>query len=95
MLFCDPNNAPLLYIPDLALQVVNDWSIDLKQQFLRFLTGSDRLPQPGTEVLHMDLPFVAFTIQAHRTMLTRLPQVCLHGICKALHAEALKVTKVH
>lgn len=93
LLCCNFWSALLLHIQDLTVQVVNGWSIDLKQQFLRFLTGSDRLPQPGTEVLHMDLPFVAFTIEDHRTMLTRLPQVCLHGICKALHAVPLKVTE--
>lgn len=42
---------------------------------MRFLTGSDRLPQPGTEVLRIELPFVAFNRQDHQIMLTRLPQV--------------------
>lgn len=63
-----------------ALQVVNAWDSNLKQHFLFFVTGSQRLPQPNTELLHIELPFVAFDQRDHQLMLSRLPQVH-HVIC--------------
>lgn len=60
-----------------AVQVVNGWEDDLKQQFLFFVTGSRSLPQPRTELLHIELPFVAFDQRDHAIMLSRLPQVCI------------------
>ncbi|KAA6417402.1 MAG: ubiquitin- ligase [Trebouxia sp. A1-2] len=56
-------------------EVVNAWETELKQHFLFFLTGSRRLPQPHTEVLRIELPFVAFDLKDHTIMLSRLPQV--------------------
>ena len=61
-----------------VVQTVNGWSLELKRQLIHFWTGSDRLPQPLTEALYVELPFVAFNRQEHMTMLTRLPQVSLH-----------------
>lgn len=58
-----------------ALQVVNGWDMELKQQFVLFVTGSRRLPQPHTELLQVQLPFVAFDRRDHANMLSRLPQV--------------------
>ncbi|KAL0042458.1 hypothetical protein WJX79_000246 [Trebouxia sp. C0005] len=55
-------------------EVVNAWETELKQHFLFFLTGSRRLPQPHTEVLRIELPFVAFDLKDHTIMLSRLPQ---------------------
>lgn len=65
-----------------AVQVVNGWDIELKQQFLFFVTGSRRLPQPHTELLRIELPFVAFNQKDHANMLSRLPQVpaCYHEL---------------
>ena len=57
------------------LQVINAWETELKQHFLFFVTGSRRLPQPHTEVLRIELPFVAFDLKDHTIMLSRLPQV--------------------
>ena len=59
----------------MILQVINAWETELKQQFLFFVTGSRRLPQPHTEVLRIELPFVAFDLKDHTIMLSRLPQV--------------------
>lgn len=55
--------------------MVNAWETELKQHFLFFVTGSRRLPQPQTEVLRIELPFVAFDQKDHMAMLSRLPQV--------------------
>ena len=55
--------------------MVNGWDIELKQQFVLFVTGSRRLPQPHTELLQIQLPFVAFDNRDHENMLSRLPQV--------------------
>ena len=68
-------------------QVLNGWSVELKQQLVHFLTGSHRLPQPLTEVLRIELPFVAYSRQEHQTMLARLPQVrCCHTVA---HVNAM------
>ncbi|KAL3154788.1 hypothetical protein ABBQ38_011331 [Trebouxia sp. C0009 RCD-2024] len=56
-------------------EVVNGWDMELKQQFVLFVTGSRRLPQPHTELLQVQLPFVAFDRRDHANMLSRLPQV--------------------
>ncbi|DBA90336.1 TPA: hypothetical protein ACH3X1_003619 [Trebouxia sp. C0004] len=55
-------------------EVINAWETELKQHFLFFVTGSRRLPQPHTEVLRIELPFVAFDLKDHSIMLSRLPQ---------------------
>ncbi|DBB05828.1 TPA: hypothetical protein ACH3X3_009841 [Trebouxia sp. C0006] len=62
---------------DLAMcmwEVINAWETELKQHFLFFVTGIRRLPQPHTEVLRIELPFVAFDLKDHTIMLSRLPQ---------------------
>jgi len=59
----------------MMLQAINAWETELKQHFLFFVTGSRRLPQPHTEVLRIELPFVAFDLKDHTIMLSRLPQV--------------------
>ena len=55
--------------------MVNGWTIQLKKQFLLFATGSEKLPAPHAELLHIELPFTAFDQQDHQNMLLRLPQV--------------------
>lgn len=77
--------ASAQHVPN-VVQTVNDWSLELKRQLVHFWTGSKRLPQPLTEALYVELPFVAFNRQEHMTMLTRLPQVSLHiTTCHCLH----------
>ena len=66
-----------------VMQTVNGWNLELKKQLLQFWTGSNRLPQPLTEVLYIELPFVAFNRQEHMNMLTRLPQV--RSLAKSSH----------
>ncbi len=65
----------------LMLQVINAWETELKQHFLFFVTGIRRLPQPHTEVLRIELPFVAFDLKDHTIMLSRLPQVSYATLC--------------
>lgn len=57
-------------------EVVGTWPADLRRQFVLFVTGSDRLPLPGTELLRVELPFVAISSKDHMQMLGMLPQVC-------------------
>lgn len=68
----------------LMLQVINAWETELKQHFLFFVTGSRRLPQPHTEVLRIELPFVAFDVKDHTIMLSRLPQVNYATLCSCI-----------
>ena len=54
--------------------VVNGWPHERKTQFLAFVTGSPRLPLPGSELLKVEAPFVALGAAEHRMHLGMLPQ---------------------
>ena len=65
------------YVRDsLRLQVEDSWSAEVRQQFVRFVTGSMHMPYPGMELLRIELPYTALGREDHRKMLGRLPQVC-------------------
>lgn len=57
------------------MQVLGSWPRDKALRFLHFATGSDRLPLPGSEMLKIEAPFVAFGMAAHKQQLGMLPQV--------------------
>lgn len=57
------------------MQVVDGWPREQQELFALFVTGSRRLPLPGMELLHVQLPFTAFGTQDHQAMLGMLPQV--------------------
>merc|ERR1719420_2920014 len=54
--------------------VVDGFSSDEKKLFLRFVTGLEAPPEPGTERLLIELPFSAFSKDEHIAMLDKLPQ---------------------
>ena len=60
----------------LRLQVEDSWSSEVRQQFVRFVTGSTHMPHPGMELLRIELPYTALSREDHSKMLGRLPQVC-------------------
>lgn len=69
--------APAAPLAKALWEVVGRWTPELKRKFVLFCTGSDRLPLPGTELLRVELPFVAFSASDHKKMLGMLPQVRL------------------
>jgi hypothetical protein len=54
--------------------VLASWSLEKKKQFLVFVTGSSRLPLPGSELLKVEAPFVALGAAEHRAHLGMVPQ---------------------
>jgi hypothetical protein len=58
----------------LLWKVLASWPRDRQLQFLHFVTGSDRLPLPGSELLKLEAPFVAFGAAQHAAQLGMLPQ---------------------
>ena len=59
---------------ELLWTVVNAWPREQKVQFLAFVTGSPRLPLPGSELLKVEAPFVALGAAEHKMHLGMLPQ---------------------
>jgi len=72
--------------------VVDGLSLADRKLFLRFLTGLESLPEPGTERLVIELPFSAFTKQEQIAMLDLLPQAhtCSNTLELPNYYEALK-----
>ncbi|GAX79078.1 hypothetical protein CEUSTIGMA_g6518.t1 [Chlamydomonas eustigma] len=54
--------------------VLSSWSLEKKKQFLVFVTGSSRLPLPGSELLKVEAPFVALGAAEHKAHLGMVPQ---------------------
>ena len=69
------DKAPAAPLAKALWEVVDGWPVETKRQFVVFVTGSDRLPLPGTELLRVELPFVALSARDHKKMLGMLPQV--------------------
>lgn len=59
---------------DALWSTVGSWSAPMKRKFLVFVTGSDRLPAPGAELLKVELPFVALGAADLREQMGMLPQ---------------------
>ncbi|KAI8472625.1 MAG: hypothetical protein J3K34DRAFT_503345 [Monoraphidium minutum] len=55
-------------------EVLDGWPPQLLAAFLRFVTGSERLPPPGTEALRVSFPFAALGAAERRAALRALPQ---------------------
>ncbi|KAG1679492.1 hypothetical protein FOA52_011091 [Chlamydomonas sp. UWO 241] len=58
----------------LLWKVLSSWPRTRHLQFLHFVTGSDRLPLPGCELLKLEAPFIAFGAAQHKAQLGMLPQ---------------------
>ncbi|KAK3277561.1 hypothetical protein CYMTET_14440 [Cymbomonas tetramitiformis] len=61
-------------LADSLWRVLDFWPIDMKRKFVQFVTGSDRLPLKGTELLRIEVPFVAVSQRDHQRHLGMLPQ---------------------
>ena len=66
----------------------DSWSAEVRQQFVRFVTGSTHMPHPGMELLRIDLPYTALGREDHRKMLGRLPQVCTCRLPATMEPQA-------
>lgn len=66
--------APCAGAGGLFWEVVNAWPRERKLQLLLFVTGSSRLPLPGSELLKIEAPFVALGLAEHKAQLGMLPQ---------------------
>jgi hypothetical protein len=53
--------------------VIRELPPDKKRKLLKFVTGVSRLPLPGTEILRVDMPFMAISLEEHRAQLQKLP----------------------
>lgn len=54
--------------------VLDGWTRERKARFVHFVTGSDRLPVPGMELLRIEMPFIAIGAKDHKKTLGMLPQ---------------------
>jgi hypothetical protein len=72
--------------------VLDNMSLEEKKLFLRFVTGLDAPPEPGTERLIVELPFSAFSKAEYIAMLDMLPQAhtCTNTLELPNYYEALK-----
>eukprot|EP00798_Chlamydomonas_sp_ICE-L_P021531 gene21531-28521_t len=59
---------------DLLWEVLAGWEAERRKAFLHFVTGSPRPPVPGTELLKVEAPFVAFGLAEYKAQLGMLPQ---------------------
>lgn len=58
----------------LLWDVLTAWPTDKRLQFVDFVTGSKRLPLPGSELLKIECPFLALNAAQKAAMLQTLPQ---------------------
>ena len=79
----------------LRLQVEDSWSPNVRQQFVRFVTGSTHMPHPGMELLRVELPYTAMGREDHRKMLGRLPQVCTCRLQATVKPQAVLALTLH
>ena len=45
-----------------------------KRKLLHFITGVDRLPSAGTEMIKIEMPFMAYSSEEHEKTLLMMPQ---------------------
>jgi hypothetical protein len=59
---------------DIVWDVINSWEVPKKRLFLKFFSGLERLPAPGSEDLVVEMPFDGYSMPEHRRMVHMLPQ---------------------
>lgn len=59
---------------ELLFSVLGCWPRAEQLRFVEFVTGTPRLPLPGSELLKVQAPFVAMGLTEHKCMLGMLPQ---------------------
>jgi hypothetical protein len=72
--------------------IVENFTLEEKKLFLRFVTGLEAPPEPGTEKLLIELPFSAFSKDEYAAMLDMLPQAhtCTNTLELPNYYDALK-----
>ncbi|PNG99405.1 putative E3 ubiquitin-protein ligase, partial [Tetrabaena socialis] len=64
-------SSPLV---EMLWEVLAGWAPERRLRFVEFVTGTARLPLPGSELLKIQAPFVAMGAAEHRGTLGMLPQ---------------------
>lgn len=74
--------GPSACLVEMLWQVLAGWPAERRLRFVEFVTGTSRLPLPGSELLKIQAPFVAMGAAEHKATLGMLPQVrnCLLGL---------------
>ena len=82
-------------LSEVLWDTVNVWPVEKKLEFVKFVSGSKRLPLPKTETLKVELPFFAFSGQEHANLLRTLPQAhtCENLLELPNYLESLLVVK--
>lgn len=65
---------------NLFWSVVDEFSVDEKRSFVKFVTGVSHLPLPNTEFFRIELPFTAVCSKDYQDILQRLPQAHVRHI---------------
>ena len=70
-----PHTPPFSHTPgEMLWHTLAAWPLERRRAFLQFVTGSSRPPVPGSELLKVEAPFIAFGAKEHRAQLGMLPQ---------------------
>ncbi|GFR47973.1 hypothetical protein Agub_g9797 [Astrephomene gubernaculifera] len=59
---------------EMLWEVLAGWPAERRRRFVEFVTGTARLPLPGSELLKIQAPFVAMGAAEHKATLGMLPQ---------------------
>ncbi|KAG2446496.1 hypothetical protein HYH02_008487 [Chlamydomonas schloesseri] len=66
--------GPSACLVEMLWQVLAGWPAERRLRFVEFVTGTSRLPLPGSELLKIQAPFVAMGAAEHKATLGMLPQ---------------------
>ena len=80
---------------ELFWNVVDEFDEDTKRKFLKFTTGSDCLPERGSEIFTIEMPFMAFDIDEHQKILYTLPRAhtCTNTLELPNYYESLRAVR--
>ncbi|KXZ53241.1 hypothetical protein GPECTOR_7g1135 [Gonium pectorale] len=67
-------SGPSSILVELLWEVLANWPAERRLRFVEFVTGTSRLPLPGSELLKIQAPFVAMGASEHKATLGMLPQ---------------------
>ncbi|TYZ60911.1 hypothetical protein PybrP1_008168 [[Pythium] brassicae (nom. inval.)] len=70
----DPDFVKCVPLRRVFWRVVNAFDPLLKRKFVKFVTGVETLPLPGTEFMRIEMPFAALTAAENEKILLMLPQ---------------------
>ncbi|KAG2433893.1 hypothetical protein HXX76_008246 [Chlamydomonas incerta] len=66
--------GPSACLVEMLWAVLAGWPAERRLRFVEFVTGTSRLPLPGSELLKIQAPFVAMGAAEHKATLGMLPQ---------------------